>query len=118
MTKLTFRPMIRSMLVVGSTFGSAFMPIGTSAAAQAPAQEPACAPHPELVRALAKDYGERLVSVGLTNTGALMEVLASADGATWSVLITQVSGLSCMVLSGSSWMAEPSPSTRAAILRN
>ena len=46
-----------------------------------------CADHDEAVKRLQQRYGERQVAVGLTSGGALLEVLATRTGSSWSVLI-------------------------------
>lgn len=57
---------------------------------------------------LAEQYGEAPVGVGLTNAGALVEVLTAADGGTWSIIITTPPNrtgvrMSCLVAAGEGW---------------
>lgn len=75
----------------------------------APAQAaPACASHDEALALLAQKYQERRVAVGVTSAGGLVEVLASKDGATWTILVTQPNGQSCIVSAGEGWtVVEP-----------
>ena len=68
-----------------------------------------CGPHDRLL-ANAKDrYGERPVSAGVTARGWLVEVLASEDGATWTIIVTSSEamadqgGFSCVTASGRGW---------------
>ncbi len=67
------------------------------------AQQPACLPHQEAIERLAKAYGESPIVMALTNRNALLEVIATEDGATWTILITNTSGLSCVVAAGQNW---------------
>lgn len=82
-------------LAAAATF---FMPATAQAA-------PACAPHAEALALLAKQYQERRIAVGVTTAGGLVEVLASADGATWTILVTMPDGQSCIVSAGEGWTA-------------
>jgi len=52
---------------------------------------------------LAKKYQERRVAVGVTSAGGLVEVLTSADGGTWTILVTAPNGQSCIVSAGEGW---------------
>lgn len=49
---------------------------------------------------LSGDFKEAPVVLGLRQDGSLFQVFASADGATWTVVITAPSGLSCIVADG------------------
>lgn len=70
----------------------------------APAQAaPSCASHEEALALLAKKYQERRIAVGVTSAGGLVEVLASADGGTWTILVTAPNGQSCIVSAGEGW---------------
>ena len=51
---------------------------------------------------LGSHYAEEAVGVGVTQQGALVEVLAS-DGGTWSIVISTPDGLSCLVAAGDGW---------------
>ena len=54
---------------------------------------------------LAKKYGEAPVAVGLTNKGALVEVLTSSDGKTWTIIVSSPGGMSCLGEAGENWRA-------------
>lgn len=68
--------------------------------AQAPA---ACAPRADVLKQLSSKYRENPIAVGVAENGALLEVLASSDGATWTALVTRANGVSCVVMSGEAW---------------
>jgi hypothetical protein len=87
----------------------------TSAAALAatPAQaqgQPPCAEREALLRGFAERYGEVPHSIAMTDRGTLLEVLVSPAG-TWTMLVTQPAGPTCIVASGREWQtvaaAEP-----------
>ena len=49
-------------------------------------------------------FAEAPAAAGITSSGALLEVLESKDGATWSVLITVApGGATCLVAEGVDW---------------
>ena len=62
-----------------------------------------CLPRSEALALLAKEYSEIPTSIGVTNKGSLIEVLTSAGGATWTILVSQPNGTSCMVAAGEGW---------------
>lgn len=77
-----------------------------SVTTSAGAQGLACAARDVVLGHLAARYGERPVSLGVTATGSLLEVLASPDGS-WTIIITQPGGPTCLVISGDGWRTAP-----------
>ena len=71
------------------------------------AQALACAPRAALATKLAADYGETLSARGLQNPNALIEVFASAESGSFTVLISRADGMSCILSTGTHWMVEP-----------
>ncbi len=70
----------------------------------APAQSTdAGLPRPALVELLGDGYAEVPVAFGLAENGGLIEVFASADGATWTVVLSMPNGLSYVVTTGEAW---------------
>ena len=55
-----------------------------------------------MLRELAADYGEKVVASGRVNT-AVVELLVSPDGATWSFVVTYANGPTCIAASGKDW---------------
>lgn len=65
------------------------------------AQQRNCGPRDAIVARLAERYGETLQSRGVTGGGsAVMEVFANLDTGTFTVAMSNASGLSCMVAAG------------------
>lgn len=65
---------------------------------------------PAAVRDLLLDrYGETRVGAGLDPSGALIEVYASLEVGSWSIVMTQPGGPSCLMAAGQSWMTDPAP---------
>jgi hypothetical protein len=75
------------------------------ASTTAEAASPVCGPRTQLLDQLTKKYKEAPVGVGIANNGALVEVLTSNDGATWTILISRPDGTSCLVAAGQEWQA-------------
>ena len=89
--------------VLALALGPAFV-LGSAsgAGAQMVTLPAACGEHKSVVEKLATDYRESRKSVGLSATGDVVELFASAAG-TWSVVLTTVSGVSCLIMSGENW---------------
>jgi hypothetical protein len=56
----------------------------------------------KVIAALEKLYAEQPVSMGLTNSGSMIEVFKSSNGS-WSIVATQPSGLTCLIAAGDHW---------------
>jgi len=72
---------------------------GTSAAAQAPR----CGQRAGIIDQLATKYQETPSQIGLESSGALIEVLTSKDGETWTIILSWPGGTSCLLAAGSDW---------------
>ena len=66
-----------------------------------------CGSRDDLVAVLGEKYQEHLISGGLTGPTKLLEVWRSEDGTTWTILITEANGRSCIVASGTDWVEFP-----------
>jgi hypothetical protein len=64
---------------------------------------PFCAPRQELLKQLSQRYHEAPVALGLSNDGSLIEVLTSEDGSTWTIMVSQPNGASCLIAAGEAW---------------
>ena len=71
------------------------------------AQNP-CADRDAIAERLAARFGEGPAATGLTDGGALIEVLA-APGGSWTLLLLREpeSGIACVVATGQNWRALP-----------
>ena len=90
-----FTSAVLGILLIGSIL------ISTAAAAQ-----PVCGSHGTVSDNLRNGYSEAPVSMGVTTSGAVIEVFASEDG-TWTLVITQPNGLSCLIAAGQDWESLP-----------
>lgn len=73
--------------------------------AQAAFGQGRCDARQKIVSLLDEKYGERAQAVGVTGDGRLIEVFASADGRTWTIIVTNPQGLSCLLAAGEGWRA-------------
>jgi hypothetical protein len=99
--------------IVSTGFAAVAAAAAFASAAQAQTAQ-RCAPRADLIKQLSSLYRETPVAFGVADNGNLMEVLAANDGATWTVLVTRTSGVSCVMLTGQGWQAEP-PQTMASL---
>ena len=84
------------------------LPISTQAAEPPDPDQTWCEPHPEITEMLKRDFNETPISAGLTTNGLVLEIFASPDGATFTVVITHPTlGQSCVVQAGFWWHGGP-----------
>ena len=67
------------------------------------AQQQNCAPRLAVVDRLAETYGETRQSIGLATNNTVVEVFASAESGTWTLVVTNPRGVSCLVAAGRSF---------------
>ena len=63
-----------------------------------------CATRDKVVTALAEVYEENPVSIGLTDEGSVIEVMASNNGS-FTIVVTHPNGLTCPLAAGKAWQA-------------
>lgn len=68
---------------------------------------PVCAPPQVLVDGLTEKAHETEIGGGTDFAGNLISVFRSADGKTWTIVLTQPGGRSCVVSLGADWTDEP-----------
>jgi hypothetical protein len=66
---------------------------------------PACGPRSELLKQLSQRYSEAPVAIGLASDGSLIELLTSGNGASWTLIVSQPHGPSCLIAAGESWQS-------------
>ena len=76
---------------------SAFVIIGLTTPAAAELQ---CAKRDQAVEQLTQKFGEARQSIGLVPNSGVFEVYASKDTGSWTILVTNVHEMSCVVASG------------------
>lgn len=64
-----------------------------------------CGPREVIKDGLANQYGEVPIARGLGEAGMMMELYASEDGKTWTLLIVHPNGMACFAATGESWQS-------------
>lgn len=67
------------------------------------AQQNNCAARNTVIERLELDFGESLAGGGLQTDTQVIEIWAADDTGTWTVLLTNADGLSCIMASGTNW---------------
>ena len=60
----------------------------------------------DVAKDLLDRYGEHLMFQGVTNGNNLIELYASRDGGTWTI-VRKRNGINCLMLFGSDWLLGP-----------
>ena len=98
MRKISFRAaafLAFALLAVGA------LPLG-SEPASAQGAPAICTARDGLLSQLEQKYGEVPVAIGVAD-GALIELLTTKDGTTWTIILTSPQGRSCLIASGEGW---------------
>ena len=67
-----------------------------------------CDQRAKVIGHLAQKYKEAPVAIGVTTSGGMVEVLTSGDGGgTWTIILSNPNGTSCLVAAGEGWRALP-----------
>ncbi|UVK42317.1 hypothetical protein BPNPMPFG_003984 [Mesorhizobium sp. AR07] len=61
-----------------------------------------CGGHGDLVAGLAQAFHQKQVGYGVVGQAAIVEIYVSASG-TWTMLVTDVKGRSCILATGEGW---------------
>ena len=77
----------------------------TTARAQTPAPTQQCDQRARVIGHLARKYQETPVAIGVTASGGMVEVLTTGDGGTWTIILSNPNGTSCLVAAGEGWRA-------------
>lgn len=93
---------LRFVLIVAAVI------VGLAVAHSALAQQVPCIPRADMGSGLKERYGEHLTARFLTDdSDALVEVF-TAPG-TWTIVVTNASGQSCMIATGQAWVIQGVP---------
>lgn len=79
--------------------------------AVAEAQGSNCADHEIVVERLLSSYGESRQAIGIGADNTVVEVFASLEFGTWSILVTQAGGLTRLVAAGEAFQLTPNELT-------
>ena len=65
-----------------------------------------CGPRDQIIKVLNAKFQENQRAIGLINEKAMMEVYISPQG-TWTMVVTNDAGLSCVLAAGEAWDEMP-----------
>jgi len=65
-----------------------------------------CADRDKVVASLSDRYSERHLASGLQSAFGLMEIWVSESDRTWTILLTQPDGQTCVMASGTHWLEQ------------
>ncbi len=93
-----------SWILVASFAAAALMgPLG--AHAQTQSETLLCGQRASVIGRLGEKYREAPVAIGVTSTGGMVEVLTTGDGGTWTIIVSNPNGTSCLIAVGEGWRA-------------
>ncbi len=81
--------------------------LGVALISRVNAAEATGTPRDVVVKFLGERHAEAPVAYGLAANGGLIEVFTTADGATWTIVLTMPNGMSVVVGSGEAWTRRP-----------
>lgn len=76
--------------------------LATLLAAPASAQQAVCGDRNEIISRLENGYEEANTGLGLSANGGVVELYTSKKG-TWTLMLTQPNGVSCLIAAGDNW---------------
>lgn len=94
---------MRPFIAIASLAAAAVVSSAAIADDKAPANAP-CRAREEVVTILADQFGETQREVGLVpQRDVVLELFASGDGQTWTLMLSYPDGKSCLFASGTDW---------------
>lgn len=104
MARKSLSAWVKALILAGA------LALGTSAAG---AQYQYCVEHGVLVAHLSENFQEKQFAFGLIGQTAIMEVFVGESG-TWTIIVTDVAGTSCIIAAGNNWESVTAPAGRSA----
>ncbi len=100
--------------VLAALAAISFVILILAAAIRPVAAQEACVLHDAALQQLSKTYGEHVAGRGLTADGKKMIELLTSEGGSWTLMVTDVHGNTCMLAGGDVWMNLPAPGDRTS----
>ncbi len=88
-------------------FGVLFAAASLAISAQASHSQAACADRNKIVDQLETKYKESHKASGLESDTKMVEIWTSEKSGTWTILITQADGQTCIAAAGRNWLDMP-----------
>ena len=99
-----FKRLVSAALVFGTAaLAPPAFASGSQAAFDANFGPQKCGPRQHVTATLQKKFGETKQAVGLAGAKQAFELWSSAKTGSWTMLMTNTNGISCIVASGKSW---------------
>ncbi len=83
--------------MLSAALGAVFLFTAMPANAQA-----MCGPRARIIELLETRYQEKASAIGLAGNGGVVELYTSEKGS-WTLLLTQPNGISCLIAAGGDW---------------
>tara|TARA_B100000315_G_C14494257_1_gene549135 strand:- start:311 stop:628 length:318 start_codon:yes stop_codon:yes gene_type:complete len=93
--------MIRTLAILGSLLVA--VPAAVLAQSAGTDEATRCDVRKTVIEFLSDRYREQPVAMGVAENGGLVEVLASREGSTFTIIVTNPGGQTCMVAAGEGW---------------
>jgi hypothetical protein len=74
-----------------------------------------CGKRTDMVRQLSEKYGETRRSMGLAEGRGVVELYASEETGSWTILMTSPQGIACMMAAGEAFQIEPVTATGSPV---
>ena len=91
--------------ILAASFAAAALLGPVGAHAQTKSQTLLCDQRASIIGHMAEKYREAPVAIGVTSTGSIVEVLTTGDGTTWTIIVSNPNGTSCLIAVGEGWRA-------------
>ena len=91
--------------ILAASFAAAALLGPVGAHAQTKSQTLLCDQRASIIGHMAEEYREAPVAIGVTSTGSIVEVLTTGDGTTWTIIVSNPNGTSCLIAAGEGWRA-------------
>jgi len=80
--------------------------LGASGMAAPAAAQTVCGKREDIILQLERKYGETRRSVGVQQGRGVVEVFASRETGSWTILVTDARGMTCLMAAGEAYEAE------------
>ncbi len=83
--------------MLSAAFGAVFLFSSATANAQT-----GCGKRDDIIAVLEENYQEKASAIGIAGKAGVVELYTSESGS-WTLLLTQASGVTCMIAAGENW---------------
>lgn len=111
---------ISTALRIGSAAALAFAVLISVWASVGPAasQERTCDSRETVHQSLEQGFGEAPAAIGIVSEDVIVELFAEAEGATWTLMVSNSDGHACLLAAGTDWQPQSAAAPRAGPIVN